>query len=172
MVKDRIWQVGMLIGLFGAFMAGVGVTQSNAAKVVRAERFELVNASGKSLIQLMPTPDGQGGLITFRNQANQPALTLSVVSDMPSIALRNDQSACGVTLVVAKDGSSAMVLQDKTGKTRGTVDMKADGTPTMAICHPDGKTAVGITTADDGTANIVMRNASGELKKVAPDIEK
>ena len=59
-MKQRLWQVGFMLALFGMFLLGTAIGQgTGVSPVIKAQRFELVDEGGKVLASLKVSPKGQ-----------------------------------------------------------------------------------------------------------------
>ena len=59
-MKERLWQIGFMLALFGMFLLGAAVGQGTGIpSVIKAQRFELVDEGGKVLASLKVSPKGQ-----------------------------------------------------------------------------------------------------------------
>jgi len=65
-MKERLWQVGFMAALFAAFWFGAGIAQrSGPVKVIQAQKFELVDASGKTFALLIVGENRTGVLLLY-----------------------------------------------------------------------------------------------------------
>jgi len=65
-MKERLWQVGLMAAILAAFWVVGGIAQeSGPVKVVRAQKFELVDASGRTFALLVVGQNKSGVLVLY-----------------------------------------------------------------------------------------------------------
>ena len=98
----------------GSVRAAAG-KQVPVAKVLRAERFEVVDSSGKVRAALETLPDGSPGL-TLRDKDGQMRAGLLLSNGSPGLSLWGKDGKGGAMLAVRADGSPELALYDKDGR--------------------------------------------------------
>ena len=130
--------VGVLVG---AAVVGVGVGQQEApvAKVVRAERFEVVDAKG-----------------------NVPAVLTSDETGATWLALRDEAGKPRASLNVHRDGNPVLSLSDEAGKTRVLLGVLSGGDPDLSLWDQGGTARACLGVAEeDGGAFLSLNDKSG-----------
>ena len=97
-------------------MVGMAMRQ---AKVVRAERFELVDVKGRMVAAWGSTPLGQHALVFYDEAGKKRAL-----------------------LSVDADGSPGLGLFDKAGEVRAMLSILANGRPSLSLWDENGQPRV------------------------------
>ena len=107
--------VVVVLGAIGAAYAA-GQTKATAPKVVRAQRFELVDAEGRVRGALAFSPDGSPALV-FTGAEGKSAAALGVLTgSRPNLMLADKKGKPRAVLTLLTDGTPAFVLWDKEGK--------------------------------------------------------
>jgi len=121
----------------GSVRAAAG-KQVPVAKVLRAERFEVVDSSGKVRAALETLPDGSPGL-TLRDKDGQMRAWLSLLPDgSPGLTLRDKDGQMRAGLLLS-NGSPGLSLWGKDGKGGAMLAVRADGSPELALYDKDGR---------------------------------
>jgi len=129
LAKYLSWSTHVSVGGFllaaAAAIAGLAPLQVNrpaeaerpsrVVDVVKAERFELVDESGKVRARLAAT-SGTVGLV-----------------------LSSQEPACSIMLSVAAGGAPALTMSDKSGQTRAVLMLLADGRPGLVLRDSGGR---------------------------------
>jgi len=89
-------------------------------EVVRAQKFELVDAKGKLRGVLSVLSDGSPQLALF-DAKGRPRAGLVVLSDRLPALLLGDEKGYRARLMLDADGSPGLVLSDEQGNTRAVV---------------------------------------------------
>jgi len=92
-------------------------------EVIRAKRFELVDAEGKT----------------------RGELSMGVYGRSPEIRFFDQKGESGALLTVDSDGRPACVLFDGKGKPRSLMSVDADGNPGLRLLNEKGKTRAGLS---------------------------
>ena len=115
------------------------------AEVVRARRFEMVDAAGKARAVLSVLPDGRTGLLLV------------------------DAGGKGrVILRLHSDGTPVLALYDAAGKERASLSLLPDGSPALGFHDAAGKTRAALSVRPDGTSTLVLADAAGKVIWKAP----
>ena len=111
--------VACVSGMVGAAMrapVSVAAPAAEAAKVLRAERFELVDSQGKVRVEWGVR---QAGTLVLRLYAKD-GKTRTVLAVLP-------------------DGSPQLTLMDQDGKSRAAMAVGPDGSPELSLMDQNGK---------------------------------
>jgi len=123
----------LAIGLVAwAFGAGELLAQPAAptAKEVRAKRFVVEDANGKSRAMLTVNKDDPGLALLDKN--GKPRATLIVGKRGAGLVLWNKNGKSGVMLSLSND-QPALMLSDAKGKTRAALNVNKDGAGLLLI---------------------------------------
>jgi len=156
-------KVGML-----AVLAVVGglvfmAATNPVAKVVRAERFELVDAKGK-VRGLLTLVGGIGPkLLLFGNGDNARAMLWLTPNGNPELCLYDEDGRGGVGLMVGDDVNPRLTLRDKEGTLRGELS----GTE-LRLCDSDGHLRAALTLDRQGSPTMGMFDKDGSVLWKAP----
>ena len=122
------WANRRLLGLWGVTIAGLALFGAQSASdVVRARRFELVDARGVPLATLAPARGDLGGELVVRDRDGERRASLSAEPSAASLnlqggrpddpsgtaALRADGNGAALGLVGSKASVSAAVRKDR-----------------------------------------------------------
>lgn len=115
-------------------------------KVVRAERFELVDSKGK--LRGVAWTSGRGALLALHGGGGEAGVRLAAVKtgDL-GLSLFDEDGKPRATLNVNTDGrpvldlngSPVVGLSDRNGQLRATLKVDRDGSPGLVLFHKDGK---------------------------------
>jgi len=138
MIRSKIGRVTVaacLVLTVAAMAYVVGQASPPAAKVMRAERFELVDSTAKVTAVLAASPDGLG-------VCDQSGKMRAIV---------------GMPL----DGVPALGLLDETGQTRISLSMTSDGASELSMSKKNGKATLHLIVSPDGTAGLYLNGTDG-----------
>jgi hypothetical protein len=105
--------------------------------IVRAERFELVNANGMQRVML--GVDGQGLALTLRSPDNQPRIVLRVTEDDASIVGVTNAARTGAALYALPDGRAIAAVQGPQDRGDVLMQIAADNTREIKIFDKDDR---------------------------------
>jgi hypothetical protein len=158
------------------------------AKVVRAEKFELVDGGGKPRAVLATDPtgqpwlglkdqsgknravlglqsDGQPGLILYdQNGKVRAALGIDKFdkSGPPELLLYDQNGTLRVRLYVVDSGQQALVLFDQSGKNRAAMFVDKTGQPGLDLFDQNGKPRVVLNLLDSGQLGLTLLDQNGK----------
>ena len=129
--------VGVLVG--AAVVGVVTAQQAPVAKVVRAERFEVVDAKGK-VSAILTTDEAGATWLALRDAAGKSRASLNVHSD----------------------GNPVLSLTDEAGRTRVLVGVLTGGDPDLSLWDEGGeaRACLGVSE-EDGGAFLSLNDKSG-----------
>jgi len=131
--------------------------------VVRARRFEVVDAAGKPRAVLRVYSDGSPGL-AFSDAAGKARAVLGVFSDgSPGLSFSDAAGKARAVLGVLHDGGPSLAFRDAAGKVRAAMHMTEDGNPSLRLEDKNGKprAVLGATSLETTpTAEVTMRPES------------
>ncbi len=111
--------------------------------VVRAQRFELVDAAGKLRAGLEVRGAGSAGLVLYDARGTGRAWLLVADDGTPSLDLRDAAGKLRAGLeVYGDDGSAGLTLTDAVGTGRAWLAVGADGAPVLKLLGATGPPAV------------------------------
>ncbi|UCH36462.1 MAG: hypothetical protein JSV65_08940 [Armatimonadota bacterium] len=161
--QNRRLRVGMLaiLAVVGAlvFMAAT----EPAAKVVRAERFELVDAKGKVRGLLTLVGDVGPKLLLFGNDDNARAMLRLTPNGNPELCLYDKDGRGGVALMVGDDVNPRLTLRDKAG----TLRAEFSGTA-LELCDTKGRLRAALTLDRRGSPTMGMFDEARKVFWQAP----
>ncbi len=132
--------------------------------VVRAERFELVDAAGHVRAALGTSKEGHIGLGIFDDDGNLRAALHLPPDGSARLSLGDGNGVERAMLGVEPDGSPVLHLGDETGKVRvlGHCD---DGGSALTLFDAAGKPRAFLNTdTDDGTPALILLDEGGEVR--------
>lgn len=171
----------VVVALISGLIGGVIATSS---KVIRAEKFELVDSQGRIQADINRGADGTVGLgvydkngqprsflgvtgegiatLAFADDKGQPHIKVGVAPDT-GIALLAFSDASGknlLQLVIKPDVYTGLVLSDKEGKKRAELALESDQ-PMLAFLDKNEKPRVGWSLDGEGTSLINFWDENG-----------
>ena len=120
-----------------------GKTAAPVQEVVRAKRFELVDAEGRVRIEI-----GMGGVdrrwqtpgVRLLDQKGNVRATLEVYPQgHPNLTLRDEKGEVRAMLALAFDDSPVIWMYDEKGKTRAVGGLGSDGSPILTLRDKEGE---------------------------------
>ena len=111
-----------------------------AAKVIEAERFSLVDASGRIRASLYTKNEHGSPVLTFSDEVGIRRIVLGL-TDGGSLGLDifDQQGRGGIVLGVGPNGNSNFFATDRLGKTRVVLGVNTEATPGLELSNKDGK---------------------------------
>ncbi len=116
---------------------------NSAAKVLSAESFVLMDASGRRRAALAVRADGT-----------------------PALGILDEAGKVRAALAMREDGAPSLGLVDKDGKTRAELALRPDGTPTLGLADTDGRTHVELSLRSDGSPSLAFADKRGKTRVV------
>jgi hypothetical protein len=142
-------------------------------QVVRATRFELVDADGTVLAHLGRSAEGDVSLMfEQRGGAGRAVFGLSAAG-VPAVVILDPQGAVaalggGTVAGGASSGGAGLLVQGANGLGGIGAVMLPDGRPLWQITDANGQPRTVIGLGGDGTATITINDASGGVAWQAP----
>ena len=127
----------VLAAVAAAYAAGQA--KMSAPEVIRAQRFEVVDAEGKVQAVLGLRRDG-GATLDLSDAKGLKRATLTLLPDPggPILVLSDARGEIRATLTVQQGGPS-LTMRDAKGEERATLEVRRDGSPNMALRDADCK---------------------------------
>ena len=146
-------------GAVAAFLLAPRVADAQS-KVVRGERFELVDASGAVTATLGPEHSGAPGLTLF-GKDGKPSIRLAVnpVSG-GNIFLLDSEERARVNLLVTPEGQPFLHFLDAGERGRASFGLSVEGEPKLYLCDVDGTPRATLRVAPDGTPGLDYADAA------------
>ncbi len=142
--------------------------KASGPDVVRAQRFELVDAEGRVRALLAMSLDGRPGL-AFLDEKGEGRAGLVLGTDGPTLELWDKKGKLRARLAVHPDLGPALTLHDEQGVMRAGLLAGTDGRPGLAFLDEKGKplTLLGVGV-DAGGKGLVLLDEKGETIWRAP----
>jgi hypothetical protein len=135
-----------LVVTVAAVAYAAGQAKTATPKVVRAQKFEVVDAQGRVRATLGLLPDGS-----------------------PSLELTDEQGKTRAQLSLYSDGSPYLGLQDAKLKTRAELSLDSGGRPSLALSDEQGKTRATMGTTSPETTHTGATEQNAEFSLVLFD---
>ena len=143
--------IAMLVTVFAAHAEEV-------PEVLRAQRFELVNATGQVIGMLTGTEEGPA--LVLMDAEGKKRATVAVKADGPSVTLLAADETPKATLNLGNDGHPGLNLKDATGKTRYDLRLREDERPCMLFWDQKAeKPRMGVGVNPMGNPNMNLFDA-------------
>jgi hypothetical protein len=140
--ENRRWrQCAAVVGLCALGLALAGQARPTpVAKVISAERFSLMDASGRIRASLYTKNERGSPVLTFSDDAGTRRIVLGL-TDGGSLGLDifDQQGRGGIVLGVGSNGNSNFFATDRLGKTRVVLGVTTEGTPGLELSNKDGR---------------------------------
>jgi hypothetical protein len=129
--------------------------------VIRAQRFELLDAGGNVRAYLGESPDGQLGLQVLDSNGELRAGAVVSRADLPSVGVRGPSGTGGGALLVGPNGAVALAL--RSSREGGFVGLQArpDGQARLELSAPPLSSRVDVTLDTAGTAAVTVTTPQG-----------
>jgi len=142
---------------------------STTEKVVRAEKFELVDSTGKICATLGPNGPHKQSL-TFYDHTGTPRAGIGVSTEGgPSIVQLMGPGAT-VAIIVEDDGTAKVVLQSQHGQKIG-LGLASDGMATLSFFDAASVLRAGVileAEEEDGRLGLILRNERNQGQPCQP----
>ena len=151
----RRWMIAvMAVSLVAAVVAiAYAAGKTPAPEVIRAQRFELVDAEGRLRAVLT-----DAGLVLYDEKGKSRA-TLSLDTDgRPTLSLSDERGK--LRAMLALDGSPTLMLWDEQGEVRATLSLFSGG-PGLSLCDEKGKTRA-LLALLNGRPSLVLADEKGQ----------
>jgi len=129
--------------------------------VVRAQRFELLDASGKVRAYLGESPDGQLGLQVLDSNGELRAGAVVSRADLPSVGVRGPSGTGGGALLVGPNGAVALALRSSQEGGFVGLQTRPDGQARLEMSAPPLSSRVDVTLDPAGTAAVTVTTPQG-----------
>jgi len=129
----------VLAAVAAAYAAGQA--RVSAPEVIRAQKFELVDAEGRVR-----------GLMHMGRDGDSPALW---------ILDEDGERRAGLGLL--PDGTSGLALTDERGEARASLLLGPDGSPLLALTNEGGEVRAILRVLPDGTSGVALADEEGRF---------
>ncbi len=151
--RNRLLLVGVAI-VAGMFLLGAGGEELQ--KVVRGERFELVDSTGR-VCAALGVDKGQPSLKLFdQNDTERVSLGVSAESGQPALKLCDQNGEVRASLKLDTSGQSKLGLADQNGKVRAHLGVDAGGKAGLMLWDENGKILAVLGTNDVGLPGLQL----------------
>ena len=132
-------KLGMLAVVAGLAAVVCLAATKPAAKVMRAERFEVVDSTGRARAVFGERSNGELGLAVFGKDGGVRAMLAVIADGSTELALRDQRGRVRAALSVWPDGTPRLALFDSEGKSRGVLGVGPGGNPALSLSDKRGK---------------------------------
>jgi hypothetical protein len=149
------------VGATAGPISSPGATPT-VAPVVRAERFEVVDAQGALRAQIGMDRGDVGVLIM--DPSSQPRALIGWARDCGCavIQLNNPQGA-GVTLRADPEGVVGLAVTDSPRQLRAILGLTSNGRPVLGFLDPSGLQRASLVLTEDGTPSMLFLDPQGPV---------
>ena len=160
---------GLMGGALSDLLRGEAVfAQTEAAKVVKAEEFCLVDAEGDARALLHLFPNRTVGLALTHNDL-LPRILMAVLPDgRPMLKLVDAEQNSRVLIVAMPDASYGLTLLDQNGKYRALLGVGADGNPGLQMKDDEQRDRILIGIMPSGSPTLRLLDETGKVVWSAP----
>ena len=160
---------------------------SQQGEVIRAERLEVVDKSGKrrAWFGLAPhgnaglglydqnenisatltvTPERTTGLILVNKDGNRRAGLVLSAEDEPTLELYDKDKKCRMKLALATGEEPQLWLNDRNENPRIAVGLSPDGSATLGVANSDHKATISFEVEADGRPSLNLTDHEGRLR--------
>jgi hypothetical protein len=166
---NAAWAVALAVLVVIAVAAvayAAGQAKTAAPKVVRAERFELVNGEGQLLASLGTSDKDAAGLDLFDQEGDlRASLAVSADADgVPNLWLFDRRGAM-VGMTVESNGSPVIGLTDTEGNVRVNIAALPGGISYVNLKDSTGNARVSLwSSGDDGRSSLEVRGKEDKTR--------
>jgi len=140
-------------------------TNGAVAQVVRAQRFEVVDAEGRVRVLLSMGPDGQVPSLTLHDEKGDIRACLWTHPDgSTSLTLCDEKGATRASLSTHTDGSPILMLHDEKGATRASLGTHPDGRPILMLHDEKGEVRASLWTPPHGSPSLSLHDTKGDIR--------
>jgi hypothetical protein len=133
-MKERLWQVCFMLLIMAGFVFGGLVAQDNTpAKVVRSERFEVVNSSGR-VVGIMGLDQNDPGTLCLRDRFSRNRIVAKVNPD-ETVSIQCLGSAGELMGSLPRKGDIVAAIEGTPGKSASESGITYSANPTQANTH-------------------------------------
>lgn len=156
----RLVAVVVLVAVVGAVYLA-GKAKATAPKVLRAQAFELLDATGKVRGALS---FGQNGspMLALRDKNGQLRARLSMTFGGPSVDLADEKGKMRASLVLRPDGSPELWLADEKGEGRAVLEVGPNGRPSLGLFDERGNGRAVLGLFPDGRPTLQLLDDQGK----------
>jgi hypothetical protein len=137
------WVVMVLVacasGMVGAALNGQARVFAPAPRVLRAERFEVLDSQHRPRAWLEVSRLAGPSLTLCGRNGKARVLLAVMLDDIPSLTFLGRNGVERVSLDVYGDEGGGLNLSDRNGKMRASLGMLLDGSPRLALADKDGR---------------------------------
>ena len=143
--------------------------QADTPEVVRAQRFEVVDARGRTRVALdVDVAMGTPGLTLDDEQGKMRAMLSLLPDGTPDLVLCDEKGKTRATLGLARDGEPAVTFFDDKGKERAMLSVGSDGSPGLGLSDENRATRAMLSLLADGTPFLGFADKKGKVMWQAP----
>lgn len=169
--RTRVMLVAAVMTAAGMFLLGAG--GEGVQQVVRAERFELVDANGTVRAALGSDSAGRPGLWQYDQNGTTRALLCLGDSGQPGLRLYDQNGTTRASLRLGDSGQPGLGLLDQNESIRVALVLNEFGQPMLELWDLNGKVrawlgAAGSTTPDYPESSLLLFGPDGEQIWSAP----
>jgi hypothetical protein len=151
-----------------------GQAQPRQDRTVEAERFVLLDATGKKRAVLgaekLPNQEvpGSPGLYLFDDEGNVRIVLNTTKEGGAGIAVcdRTPNLNPQVVLMMSKEGNAGLGLQDGNGKSRALMEMEKDKAPVLILQDENGKKKLAMAMTADSRAFLTLNDQNEKTRAV------
>ena len=139
-MRKRKWALVIVavcvIVTVAAVAYAAGVAKTAAPEVIRAQRFELVDAEGRVRAVLGESPGGAPALM-LNDEKGQARAALGLDANCPRLELSDEQGEARASLfLVFPSAVPSLWLRDEKGKVRASLEVAPGGSRELAALGP------------------------------------
>ncbi len=142
----------------------MGSAKEPAAKVMRAERFELVDSAGNVTAILAADPDG---LAICDPKGRTRAIVGMPLGGAPALGLL-DSGGARISMDMTSDGDAQLTMFAKSGKAVVHLGVSPDGAPRLDLDGTNGRSGWTMDVPADGSGKLSLRDKAGKQVWSAP----
>lgn len=144
-------------------LAGEATGSVSGGEVVRAHRFEVVDARGRVRATLGMHPDGSPSLWLF-DEEGESRVEIDLLGGCPNLTLRDESGEGRAALSLGAGGSPDLALYDDKGEARATLAIHPDGSPILGLYDQKGERRAQLAVLPDGSPSLWLSDGKGELR--------
>jgi hypothetical protein len=136
--RSRVMLIAAAMAVAVVFLLGAG--GEAVPKVIQAEKFELVDSTGRGRAALEMTQAGEPGLVLGDEKGKIRTGLIMGEAGRPSLGLFDDNGIPRIILHLDDSGEPTLSLSDENGKVRAGMCLGESGEPGLGLYDQEGKT--------------------------------
>lgn len=160
--RSRVMLVAVVMTVIGVFLLGAG--GESVPKRIRAQEFDVVDASGGVRAALLVSENGAGPSLKLYDQNGEPCVVLGMGDSGPALGLCDRTGTTRIALAMLADGEPTLSLYDQNDTARAVLAIFAkSGQPMLGLADQNGKSRIGLGMTKSGQPMLGLYDQDGKV---------